>query len=353
METDSSKKNIVFTGGGSGGHVFPNKPLIDYYKDKYNIIYFGTKTGMEREIVNGWGIKFETITSGKLRRYFDLKNIVDVFRVFVGIFEALYKLAKYKPVFIFSKGGFVSVPVCIAGKLLSVPVYIHEADMTPGLANRIASIFATRLFLTFAPKTEPKVSYTVSGLPMRSEIYNATPQKGKEYLEIKNQKPVLLVMGGSLGATNINNLVIKNIDVLLNIFNVVHITGRGKIDNGLNLEDYTQKEFIQDEIFNVIAAADVVVSRAGSNSIMELLTLKKPTMFIPLTLEQSRGDQLENVEYLKPFNICEIVYERELTDEIFVSKALELLEKKETFIENINKLLLPNAVEEIVNVIQK
>lgn len=350
---DNQKQKVVFTGGGTGGHVFPNQPLVEYYKQKYDVVYIGTRRGMERAIVLPWGVTYVTITSGKLRRYFDLKNAFDILKVIFGIFEALYKLSKIKPIFIFSKGGFVSVPVVIAGRLLSIPVYIHEADMTPGLANRIAMRFATHLFLTFPPKVEPKIGYTISGLPLRSDIYTADAMRGKTFLNITSQKPVLLQLGGSLGASSLNTLLRDSLDLLLPNFEIVHVTGKGKANLMIDKVGYQQREFIGTEIFDCIAAADIVVSRAGAGSVMELLTLQKPSLFIPLPRSQSRGDQIENAQYVEKFKVGVALSEEMLESNIFAKMIEKVYNDREIYIKNIKALGLPRAEETIISIIKK
>jgi UDP-N-acetylglucosamine--N-acetylmuramyl-(pentapeptide) pyrophosphoryl-undecaprenol N-acetylglucosamine transferase len=340
-----TKRAVVFTGGGSGGHVFPNQPLVEHYKEKYAVYYFGTQDGVEKEMTSTWGIEYRSIRSGKLRRYFDMQNLIDGFKVIIGIFDAYKQLRTLKPLFIFSKGGFVSVPVVIAGKMLGIPVYIHEADMTPGLANTIAVPFATHLFTTFPPTYVPKIAYTVSGLPLRASIYLADKDRGKKYLGITNEKPVLLVLGGSLGAGAINTFIQKNLDELLAQFTVVHCTGVGKLNTAITKDGYTQKEFIGQEMFDCIAAADVVVSRGGAGSVMELLTLQKPTLFIPLPKSQSRGDQFDNVEYVRRRNACRVLFEEEATDESFLKEVQATFEQKNLLIEHIQKMDLPKATE--------
>jgi UDP-N-acetylglucosamine--N-acetylmuramyl-(pentapeptide) pyrophosphoryl-undecaprenol N-acetylglucosamine transferase len=349
---ENKRKTIVFTGGGTGGHVFPNKPLIDHYLPEYRIVYIGSRGGMEEGIVANWGVEYIPILAGKLRRYMSLQNLIDIGKVFLSVFQCIYILDKEKPRFVYSKGGFVSVPVCIAARLLSIPVFIHEADMTPGLANKIASIFATHVFLTFPPLKAPPYSYSVSGLPLRSEIYSATAQKGKEFLGLSNSsKPILLVTGGSLGATSINRLLLRNLEKLTETFTVVHITGVGKSDAGLTHTDYQQYEFLGAEIYDVIAASDVVLSRAGSNSLIELMTLKKPSLLIPLTLSQSRGDQIQNAKYFGDLQACEVLHEEMLTDELLVKSLQALYQNREKYKTAIQALNMPRAEQVIIETI--
>lgn len=347
MESNT-QKSVVFTGGGSGGHVFPNQSLVEYYKQEYTVYYFGTKTGVEKEMTKSWGIEYRSIVSGKLRRYFDLQNIVDGFKVLLGILDAYKQLRVIRPLFIFSKGGFVSVPVVIAGKMLGIPVYIHEADMTPGLANRIAIPFASHLFTTFPPRYTPQISYTVSGLPLRSSIYLADSARGKSFLGITENKPILLVLGGSLGAAALNTYIVNNVETLTNDFIVVHFTGIGKQNKSIQNHNYIQKEFVGVEMFDSIAAADVVVSRGGAGSVMELLTLQKPTLFIPLPKSQSRGDQIDNVEYVRSRNACKVLFEEDMNDSIFMKAIQEVYKDRVELTTNIQKMELPHATEIII-----
>jgi UDP-N-acetylglucosamine--N-acetylmuramyl-(pentapeptide) pyrophosphoryl-undecaprenol N-acetylglucosamine transferase len=297
-------------------------------------------------------VEYIPILAGKLRRYMSLQNIIDIGKVFLSVFQCIYILDREKPVFVFSKGGFVSVPVAIAARLLSIPVFIHEADMTPGLANKIASIFATHVFLTCPPFKEPRYSHSVSGLPLRSEIYSATAQKGREFLGLTNSsKPILLVMGGSLGATPINRVLLRNLDKLTEIFVVIHITGKGKSDTGLTHADYVQYEFLGSEIYDVLAASDIVLSRAGAGSVIEILTLQKPCLFIPLTLSQSRGDQIQNAKYFGDLQVCEVLHEEMLTDELLVKSLQALYKNREKYKTAIQALKMPRAEQVIVETI--
>ena len=349
MENKSQKQKVVFTGGGSGGHVFPNKPLIDHYLDQYEVIYIGSKGGMEEKLVVDWGVRYIPIIAGKLRRYMSLQNALDIFKVFLGIFQCIYILDREKPVFVFSKGGFVSVPVAIAAKVLSITVFVHEADMTPGLANKIASRFATHIFLTFPPQSVSSRKYTVSGLPLRPQIYTADKNRGRAFLGLEvNTKPILLVLGGSLGATPVNSLIVRNLDKLTEVFSIVHIAGKGKTDAGLSHADYKQYEFLGTEIYDVIAASDVVVSRAGANSVIELMTLEKPTLLVPLTLSQSRGDQIENAKYFESIGACAVLHEELLTDEIFIKMVNAVYRDSGKYIEKIKELALPRAENIII-----
>ncbi|BBN97329.1 undecaprenyldiphospho-muramoylpentapeptide beta-N-acetylglucosaminyltransferase [Sporolactobacillus terrae] len=310
-------KKIVFTGGGSAGHVTPNLALIDELKD-CKVTYIGSKNGIEKNLVTAHGIEYHSISSGKLRRYFDMKNFGDPFKVLAGVMQAYWLLKKIKPDVIFSKGGFVSVPVVIGGWLNRIPVYIHESDITPGLANKIAIRFATKLFVTFeeAGKQLPKEKVVYTGAPIRDVLLKGERKKGLDFLGFSGSKPVLLIMGGSLGAKKINDVVRASITDLLKKYQIVHLCGKGFLDQKLaETPGYKQFEFIDKALPDVMAASTLIVSRAGSNAIFEFLALKKPMVLIPLPLHQSRGDQILNADSFKKKGLCEVLDNDTLTSD--------------------------------------
>lgn len=309
-------KKIIFTGGGSAGHVTPNLALIAQLKNDWSITYIGSKNGIEKELVEAQGISYKAISSGKLRRYFDMKNFKDPFKVAAGVFQAFAIIRKIKPDIIFSKGGFVSVPVVIAGWMNRVPVYIHESDITPGLANKIAIRFASKLFVTFeeagAHLPKDKVIYT--GAPIRESLFHGNAGRGLQFLGFQAAKPILLVMGGSLGAKKINEAVREALPKLLDSYRIVHLCGKGNVAAELNkYPGYRQFEYINEELPDVMAAATIILSRAGSNAIFEFLALKKPMILIPLPLRASRGDQILNARSFKEKGYCEVLENDTLT----------------------------------------
>ncbi len=292
------KTKIVFTGGGSAGHVTPNIAIIKELNEmEWDIQYIGSRKGIEKELITKLKIPYHGISSGKLRRYIDFDNVKDMFRVARGCFEARKILKRIKPSLLFSKGGFVSVPVILAARSLNIPIYIHESDITPGLANKISQRFATKIFTSFEETIEyfPKQKTTVIGSPIRKEIFTGTVAKGREFLGFHDKLPILTIMGGSLGAKKINETVRAALKQLSKSYQIVHLCGKGNIDESLkNVSGYQQYEYVHGELADILAATDVVITRGGSNSIFEFLALKIPMLIIPLTKKQSRGDQILN-----------------------------------------------------------
>ncbi|NOU95401.1 undecaprenyldiphospho-muramoylpentapeptide beta-N-acetylglucosaminyltransferase [Paenibacillus sp. LMG 31456] len=350
-------KRIVFTGGGSAGHVTPNLAIISKLQAAgWNVQYIGSKEGIEREIIEHAGISFHPISSGKLRRYFDIKNIKDPFKVIKGIGEAYRLLRKLKPAVVFSKGGFVSVPVILASWLNQIPVISHESDMSPGLANKISIPFVTRICVNFPEslkyiKGEKGVC---TGLPIRDQITKGRAFKGYDLCNFHKQKPVLLVMGGSLGAQKINSVVRESLDSLLEQYQIVHICGKGQIDEAYdNRRGYKQFEYINDELADILAMAELVVSRAGATSIFEFLALRKPMLLIPLTRQASRGDQLLNAASFQKQGYAQVVYEENLTTASLIEGINDVYKSKEQMIDRIRSAKQTNATELIIKLIKE
>lgn len=322
-------KTIVLTGGGTVGHVMLNKLLIpEFIKKQYQPVYIGSKNGIEREIIQELNIEYKTISSGKLRRYLDVENVKDVFRVGKGVLDAFMHLRKLKPMFVFSKGGFVSVPVVIAARLLKVPVYIHESDLTPGLANKIASKFATEVYVTFRKTTQflPDNKTHFLGPVIRQEMNKKPTDNGFQLTGFSKDKQVMLVMGGSLGAKRINEFIRTHLNELTDQYQIIHLCGKGNLDESIEHKDYKQYEFVSTELPDLMSISDIVVGRSGSNAIFEFLLSKKPMILIPLPLSQSRGDQIENAKYFEQQRVATVVEEDELNLERF-NQALKYIEK--------------------------
>ncbi|MCA1054504.1 undecaprenyldiphospho-muramoylpentapeptide beta-N-acetylglucosaminyltransferase [Rossellomorea aquimaris] len=332
-------KHILFTGGGSAGHVTVNTALIPQFeKEGWQVTYIGSEDGIEKEIITDQfpHIPYKSISSGKLRRYFSWKNFTDPFRVMKGVMDALSVIRKTKPDIIFSKGGFVSVPVVMAAKMAKVPVAIHESDVTPGLANKLAVPFATKIFTTFPEtvKSLPKDKSLCAGAIIREELFKGDKAEGKRLSGYYEDKPVLMIMGGSLGARKINEAVRSNLTQLLDAFQIIHICGKGNIEEQYEQKGYRQYEFIKADLPHYLAMTDYVISRAGSNSIFEFLALKKPMLLIPLSREASRGDQILNANSFVKHGYALKLEEEELTKETFMNKVNELQGSGEKILSN-------------------
>ena len=349
-------KKIVMTGGGTAGHVTPNIALAPrLQKEGYAISYIGSKAGIEKELILAEKLPYYAISSGKLRRYLSLQNLTDVARVVKGIGQARKLIRQLKPHVIFSKGGFVSVPVAVAGKLCGVPVIIHESDMTPGLANKIAMPFAAKVCASF-PETMaylPKDKAALTGAPIRKSLFLGDRQKGLKLGGFSGHKPVLLVMGGSLGSIRINEALRNILDKLLMDFDVLHLCGKGNKDLAIHKPGYTQFEYISDDLPHVFACADLVLSRAGANAIFELLALKKPNLLIPLSKNASRGDQILNASSFEKQGFSMVLQEEDLTETALLKALLSLYQNQKQYLEAMAKTPLKDGVSEVTAVIRK
>ncbi len=327
---------LVFTGGGTAGHVMPNLALAPLLRAQgWNLHYLGSAKGPEGALVEAAGIPFHSVATGKLRRYFSLENFTDPFRVFLGAFQAFALLGKLKPDLVFSKGGFVAVPVVYAAALRRIPVVLHESDLTPGLANRLCMPFCRRVCVSFPetldhlPKGFPKERAALTGSPIRPELFAGNRAAGLERLGFAADKPVLLVMGGSLGSKAVNEALRANLDWILVGHQVVHLCGRGwlapALDEKYGHAGYRQFEFVGADLPDVLAAADLVVSRAGANSLFELLALRKPMLLIPLPGRASRGDQILNAESFAKRGLAHVLLQENLNADTLRS-ALQALD---------------------------
>ena len=349
-------KRIILTGGGTAGHVTPNIALLPRLKElNYDIHYIGSYNGMEKELIEQMGIPYHGISSGKLRRYFSLQNFTDPFRVIKGFREARRLVKILKPDVIFSKGGFVTVPVVLAGKSRHVPTIIHESDMTPGLANKIAIPSASKVCCNFPETLEhlPDGKAVLTGSPIRQELLSGNAFKAKEMVGFTSDKPVIMVMGGSLGSVAVNEAVRSILPDLLKDFQVIHLCGRGKVDATLSaLDGYVQYEYIQDELKDLFALTDIVVSRAGANAICELLALHKPNLLIPLSANASRGDQILNARSFERQGYSKVLEEEELSPEILLSTIHELYTNRETYIDAMKHSPQQNSIDIIIDLIE-
>lgn len=323
----NNKITVAFAGGGTGGHIYPGLAIADELQllcanknVNINLIWIGNSKGMDKKIVeSNVNInselsvnKFYGIPSGKLRRYFSFNNFTDIFKIIAGSIASFFILLKTKPLVLFSKGGFVSVPPCFAAKLLKIPVCTHECDFTPGLATKINSHFASKILLSYEETKEyisdnVKSKTLVTGNPVRPIFYSTDKNIGKEFVGFKNlkkSKPILFVMGGSLGAKQINDLLFENIEWICNNFYVIHQTGDNNQKDITSYPDsvknsYVQFPFIYEQMPHVIDFADVVLSRAGANSLWECTVLKKPMILVPLCGNGTRGDQVDNADFFE------------------------------------------------------
>ena len=349
-------KKILLTGGGTAGHVTPNLALLPYLKaEGYEIVYVGSEKGIERTLIEAEGIPYYSISTGKLRRYLSKENIKDMFRVVKGIAEAKKLIKKLKPDLVFSKGGFVAVPVVLGAKSNNVPVIIHESDITPGLANKIAMPSARVVCSTFPETLQyvPKGKGVHTGTPIRKELFEGDRQKGLAACKFTGEKPVLLMMGGSLGAVKLNNCLREILPELVKTFDVIHLCGKGNLDAHLReQEGYMQFEYVSDGLNDLLAAADIIVSRAGSNSISEFLALKKPHLLIPLSARASRGDQILNAASFEKQGFARVLDEDEMTAESMKSEIFALYENKEKYVSAMENAASSDGVEAVMTQIK-
>lgn len=350
-------KRIILTGGGTAGHVTPNIALLPQLKERgYDIHYIGSYNGIEKELIEQFGIPYHGISSGKLRRYFSLQNFTDPFRVLKGFGEAKKLIKTLKPDVIFSKGGFVSVPVVIAGKQCRVPTIIHESDMTPGLANKLAIPSASKVCCNF-PETLshlPKDKAVLTGSPIRRELLSGDRDAALKFCKLSADKPVILIIGGSLGSVVVNSAVRAILPELLKDFQVIHLCGKGKTDDSLkDLKGYVQFEYIQKELKDLFALADIVISRAGANAICELLALHKPNLLIPLSANASRGDQILNARSFERQGFSIVLEEEELSNSILLEAIQKLYKQKDVYINAMKNSSQQDSIQTILELIGK
>ncbi|MBA2174650.1 undecaprenyldiphospho-muramoylpentapeptide beta-N-acetylglucosaminyltransferase [Halobacillus locisalis] len=352
-----SQKRILFTGGGTAGHVIVNLALIpEFQKQGYKIDYIGSYEGIEKQLIEPLeGVHYHAISTGKLRRYLSKENIKDPFKVLKGLWQASRIIAKTKPQVIFSKGGFVSVPVVAAAKLKGVPTIIHESDYTPGLANKLSFPFAKKVLATF-PETMnhlPEDKATFIGAVVREELFQGSRQEGLSYCGFHKQKPVIMVMGGSTGSKKINDAVRDNLDELLEDVQIIHLCGKKQKDTTINRRGYAQFEYVNDELKDLFAATDYIVSRAGSNAIFEFLALNKPMLLIPLSREASRGDQILNADSFVKQGYAMKLEEEELTSERLLSDLQSLMDNKQAFLDKMSEYKSGKTKDKIISIIQQ
>lgn len=345
------------TGGGTAGHVTPNIALFPYLKENgFDIIYVGSYEGIEKKLVSEQGIAYEGISSGKLRRYFSLKNFTDPFRVLKGFGEAKKLMKKHKPDVVFSKGGFVSVPVVFAAKKYNIPVIIHESDITPGLANKLSIPKATKVCCNFPETLQylPNEKAVLTGCPIRDELLSGNKLAGLDFCKFSSNKPILLVIGGSLGALAVNKMIREALPSITERFQVVHLCGKGKLDESyIDFPNYIQFEYINEELKDIFAMADIVVSRAGANAICEIQALCKPNILIPLPASSSRGDQCLNAASFEKQGFSVVLEEEKLTPSALVDNINKLYDNRNTYIDAMKSSNQNSAISTIIGLINE
>lgn len=349
-------KRIVLTGGGTAGHVSPNLAILPYLlKEGYDVHYIGTADGIEHQIMNVPGVTYHTVKSGKLRRYHDWKNFTDPFRVIAGAFQSSALMRKLKPDVCFSKGGFVSVPVVAGAWLHKVPTLCHESDLTPGLANKICSKFAKKIATTFPECAEALGKKAIcTGTPLRDSLFSGDKAKGLEICGFDGKKPVLMMMGGSLGAQSVNSCLRECLDDLLPEMDIIHIAGKGNLDTGLNgKKGYVQFEFVSTELPHLMAAADLVLSRAGSNSLCEFAALYKPMLLVPYPKGASRGDQILNAQSFEKRGLCKVLLQENMNRESMTNALRDVYACRDTLTEKLKQNPAANGTQKILALIKE
>ncbi len=353
---DSTNNRILFTGGGTGGHVLPCLPLIEYFRERsWTVSFIGSTSGLEERLLGHVDLNYHGIATGKLRRYFSLQNLSDIFRILYGLVQATRILVKEKPRVVFSKGGYVSLPVVIAAWLQRIPVVAHESDVTPGLANRLALPFLKAVCVNFEETEIRKSVYT--GTPVRDSLLKGSIDAGRIMAGItpgNSDQKILLVVGGSLGADSINTVVRESLVNLNPHFHVVHVCGPGKCLSSLEgLAHYRQFEFVAEGWGDLLAAADIVLSRAGANAVYELLILQKPSLLVPLSLKASRGDQIVNAALMQKQGYSQVLAEEEFTAASLVHTLAKMLGSMKEMQFALNRFRPPDALQRIIAVLKK
>lgn len=348
-------KRIVLTGGGTAGHVTPNIALLPGLKKAgYDIFYIGSYNGIEKKLIEEQGIPYYGISSGKLRRYLDIKNFTDPFRILKGCHEARQLMKRLKPDIVFSKGGFVSVPVVFAARHFHIPVIIHESDMTPGLANKLSIPYATKVCCNF-PETMkhlPEGKAVLSGSPIRAELTQGSRAIGLAFAGLTDKRPVICIIGGSQGSAAINQAIRSVLSKLLTEYQVIHICGKGNLDPALNhTSGYAQFEYIKNELKDVFAASDLIISRAGANAICEILALRKPNILIPLSMAASRGDQILNAASYEKQGFSKVIPEESLNSSTLISAIREVYAERDKYIHAMENSIQTDGIQIITELI--
>lgn len=348
-------KKIILTGGGTAGHVTPNIALLPSLKEAgYEVHYIGSYNGIEKKLIEDIGIPYYGISSGKLRRYFDVKNFSDPFRVIKGFGEAKHLIKTIKPDVVFSKGGFVAVPVVLAARKNKIPAIIHESDMTPGLANKICIPSATKVCCNFKETFDllPEGKAVLTGTPIRKELFEGSRDRAADFCGLDAGRPTILIIGGSSGSVAINNAVRESLDDILPNFQVIHLCGKDHLDESLTgKKGYVQFEYVSKELRDLFALSDLVISRAGANAICELLALKKPNILIPLSKAASRGDQILNAKSFKKNGFSYVLEEEELSKTSLLNAIRDVSTHKEQYIKAMAESEMSDSIGTIMKLI--
>lgn len=292
------------------------------------ILFVGSKNGIEKKLANEAGLKYAEISTGKLRRYFSFKNFTDPFRALRGYMQAKKILKKFKPDTVFASGGFVSLPVGLAAKKLQIPLVLNEADLYPGLSNKILAKYADKICIAFpdAKKNLPKEKTILTGLPLQKKTLSGKKSRLQKIIKFPKNKPVLVILGGSQGASFLNNLVSENLPEILKNFSVIHLTGRGKADEIKAKKNYLPLEYVDSQTMaDIYATADIAIARAGSNTLFELSAWKIPSIIIPLP-SAAADHQSKNAAYFKKECGFEVLAQKSASGK----KLINLLKKYKT-----------------------
>ena len=352
---------IAFTGGGTGGHVYPGLAVIERLRERFDgrIVWIGSGKEMERKAVEAAGVEFFSIPTGKLRRSFSFRNISDGFKVAAGFFVARRLLGELRPSLLFSKGGYVSVPPCLAASSMGIPVYTHESDLSPGLATRINARFAERILvswertLEFLPDAQ-RARAVATGNPVRAAIGSGDAEAGRAWLGFKRGLPIVLALGGSQGANQVNELVTAILPELKGKAAVAHQTGSGHAPCRPADGSYRGFEFVTDELPDVLAAADMILGRAGAGTLWEGAAAGKPMVFVPLGGPDSRGDQLENARLMADAGAAVSLPGGMATPGNLLSAILPLIQSPEAraaMAEAASRMAKPDAAKKVADMI--
>ncbi len=352
------KPRILFTGGGTAGHVIPHFPLIEELQQQgWNIDYIGSENGIEKRMITSLNIPYYSVSTGKLRRYFSLKNCLDPLKIILGICQAYYLLCKLNTDIVFSKGGFVSFPVVVAAWLKRIPVVAHESDMSPGLANRLSFPFVNRLCLNFAGAQQyfkkHQAKTIITGTPIRSALFKGSQAAGLAQSGFHSDKPCLLIVGGSQGSQSLNYCIRHNLDLLCQNYQIIHLCGKGNLDSSLSERtDYYQTEYADKNLADLLAASEIVISRAGANTLCEILALRKLHILIPLPRAVSRGDQIQNATYFQQQGISYVIDEADLATDVLLTTLKRIQENKTAIYQKMQSLIFESATIKIIEVLK-